>query len=272
MRGRAHRRRPPQRIITLPELEVDEGAQAEDEARMTFTEHLSELRTRIVRSGLSIVVLFVFTAYFSDKILWILAQPLLGNEEIQWTTLGPLEGFIVRFKIAAYAALAIAFPYILYQACAFIFPGLRTAEKKVVKYVIIGGGLLAMLGVVVAYFGVFPLVLPYLVQYTPEWATAQLRLQETIFLIILALLGFAAAFQFPLVVLILVYVGLLSPDTLRKYRRHAIVVLACLAAFFTPPDPFSMVIMLIPLVILYEASIWLSYVVARRGGQSPEGS
>ncbi len=264
---------------------------------MTFTEHLGELRTRLIRSVLSVAVTFVFCAFFSDTILYFLAKPLIltntaaaqpadpagapapagnGGETaaspeqaskgagVSWTTLGALEGLIVKFKVAVYAAIVLALPYIIYQACAFIFPGLKPNEKRMVKYLIIGCGSLATVGAAVAYFGVFPMVLPYLVQYTPEWANVQLRMDENISLIIMAILGFCVAFQFPMVVLILVYMGLLSPDTLSKYRRFAIVGLACASAALTPPDPFSMTIMLIPLLFLYEISILLSRIMIRR--------
>lgn len=278
MRGRAQDRK----RMGLPERNT---LAEENEARMTFTEHLGELRTRIIRSMIAIVVGFCITAWFSEEVLYLIAQPLLletpsvqgpdsGSTETagapskpapEWTTLGPLEGFFVRFKVAMYAALVLALPYILYQICAFIFPGLKSNERQLAKFLIMGCSVLAILGVLVAYLGVFPLVLPYLLEYNPDWVTTQLRMQETIALLLVGLVGFAVAFQFPMVLLILVYLGLLSVETLRKYRRLAIVGLACASAVLTPsPDPFSMMIMLIPLLILYEVSILLSTIVTRR--------
>ena len=274
----------------------------DNEARMTFTEHLGELRTRIIRSMLSIVVAFGITAWFSEEILQLIARPLLvipapvttqphdagaapstspataqpheagaapsappAKAPPMWTTLGPLEGFFVRFKVAMYAALVLALPYIMYQICAFIFPGLKSNERRLAQFLLIGCGALAIVGVLIAYFGVFPFVLPYLLEYNPDWVTAQLRMQETITLLLLGLVGFAIAFQFPMALLILVYLGLLSVETLRKYRRFAIVGLACASAVLTPsPDPFSMMIMLAPLLILYEATILFASLVTRR--------
>jgi sec-independent protein translocase protein TatC len=115
----------------------------------------------------------------------------------------------------------------------------------------------------VAYFGVFPFVLPYLAQFVPEDVNVQLRMNETISMIVLGLLGFGIAFQFPMVVLILVYMGVLTPDTLRQYRKLVIVGLAVVSAMLTPPDPVSMCLMLVPLYLLYEGSIWVSYLVIR---------
>lgn len=266
---------------------------AEDEKRMSFTEHLGELRTRIIRScialGVSVIACYAFSNQIFELLAWPLAplsntgvlkietdaegeiegEPPAGIQEdrmagVEWTVLNPLEFIVVKFKIAGYGGLLIALPFILWQLCAFIFPGLYSNERRVVQILMAGCSGLAIMGVGVAYFGVFPLVLPYLLEWIPEWVQVQLRLNETLNIIVFLLFGFAAAFQFPMAVLILVYIGLLTPQTLKNYRKIAIVGMAVIAAILTPPDPFSMLIMLTPMVILYELSIWLSYVVIRR--------
>lgn len=267
------------------------------EARMTFTEHLAELRVRIIRVFMAVGVGFILCFIFSQQIIDAISAPLRVQSPIlravlgslpqepaggdaantaaaapkpssgvhaDFVTLGPLEPFYVRVKVAAYAGLALAFPYVLYHLCAFVFPGLKPGERNAAKFLIVGCGLLASAGIFIAYYGVFPLVLPYLLQYNPDWVTTQLQLDQTISLIIKGLLGFSVAFQFPMAVLILVYLGVLHPSTLKKYRKVAIVLLAFLSALFTPPDPFSMMILMIPLVGLYEMSILLSYVVLWR--------
>jgi len=139
----------------------------------------------------------------------------------------------------------------------------------VVQILITGCSILAIIGVGVAYFGVFPLVLPYLLQWVPDWVQVNLRLNETLSIIAFLLLGFSVAFQFPMAVLVLVYIGLLTPQTLKKYRKLAIIGMSIISAVLTPPDPFSMLIMLAPLVCLYESSIWLSYLVILRKRRTP---
>jgi sec-independent protein translocase protein TatC len=106
--------------------------------------------------------------------------------------------------------------------------------------------------------------MPYLLQWTPEGVVTQLRMSETISIIIIGLVGFAVAFQFPIGVLVLVYMGVLTPKTLKEHRRIALVSMALASAILTPPDPFSMLIMLIPMAVLYEVSILVAMVVARR--------
>ena len=264
---------------------------SDDEKRMTFTEHLGELRTRIIHSGIAIVVAVVLCYLFSNAIFNQISRPLApledrgfieteesdgtgetsGSEEPHkqprtavWGVYNPLEYVIVKFKIAGYGGALLASPFVLWQLCAFIFPGLRPKERRAVRILIFGSASLAIIGIAVAYFGVFPLVLPYLLQWVPEGVEVNLRMNETLSIIIMGLAGFAIAFQFPMAVLILVYMGLLSPATLKKYRKIAIVGMAVASAMLTPTDPVYMVIMLFPLALMYESSIWLSYLVIRR--------
>lgn len=267
----------------------------DDVSRMTFTEHLGELRDRLIRSVIAFFVCAVGCYIFSDWLLDQLTQPLrpLQQEgvleimdaegapaeteaaperrvhEAEFTVMNPLEYVIIKLKVAGYGGLVVAFPFILYQLAAFVFPGLLPRERKVATVLIFGCSFLAIAGTAVAYAGVFPLVLPYLLEWTPDWVNVQLRMNETMSILIRGILGFAVAFQFPVVVLVLVYMGLLTPHTLRSYRRFALVGMAVVAAILTPPDPVSLFIMLMPLALLYEASIWVSYLVWRRTKAEP---
>ncbi|HOZ45754.1 MAG TPA: twin-arginine translocase subunit TatC [Candidatus Hydrogenedentes bacterium] len=243
---------------------------SDDEARMTFTEHLGELRTRIVRAGVALVIGFVVCYALSNQIFAYVRWPLRALEDA-WVALSPIEPVLVKLKIAGYGGALLMSPYILYQACAFVFPGLTRKERSVVRVLLFGGAALSVLGVAVAYWGILPLVLPYLIEkLTPDGVVNQLRLNETLSFIVKVLAGFAIAFQFPMAVLVLVYMDLLTPDTLKRYRRVAIVGLAVASAVLTPPDPGSMIIMLIPLLLLYEGSIWASYLVVRKKKALPD--
>ncbi len=292
-----------------------------DEARMTFTEHLGELRTRIIRSGIALLVGFFACYAVHDLIFTIVAGPLLPHQiteeelaaqeaekalaeklsvllpvytqpmsprpgfflaapypwpavkpsgteaagkparTLQWVALNPVESLIVALKLSVYGGVLVSFPYILYQILAFIFPGLKPTERKAVQVLLFGCAGLAVFGVSLAYFGILPLVLPYMLSFTPESVATTLRMSETVALILMFYLGFAIAFQFPMVVLILVYLELLSPDTLKAYRKISIVGIAIVSAILTPADPISMIMMAIPLWILYEVSIWAGYLL-----------
>lgn len=281
--------------VPAPPKETSE----EQELRMSFTEHLAELRTRIIRSFVALGIAFILCYIFSNQLFHLLARPLNATglatslqsnvaspedvpaaapppgdaytlvkaddeEKVQWVILNPIESVIVQIKLAMYAGILFALPFILWQLCAFIFPGLHKGERRVVQILIFGCSILGIAGMLVAYFGVFPLVLPYLLRWVPEGVAIQLRMNETITIILYGLVGFAIAFQFPMAVLILVYMDLLTPATLKQYRKLAVIGIAFLSAVLTPPDPISMSIMMIPLLLLYELSIWASYLVVRR--------
>lgn len=287
----------------------------DDEARMTFTEHLGELRTRLIRSCAAFLIGAILCYIFSNTLFDLIRRPLdhpgviwqtstavkpvtpeagtpagpesqtpeateetaaTGDQEhtqeqaVQWLQRTPMEWFLLSIKLSLYGGLLLTLPYILYQACAFIFPGLKENEKRLVLIMLGGCSVLSLFGLLVAYFGVFPLVLPYILQWTPEGVTTMLSISDTVSLILMGLLAFAIVFQFPMVVLVLVYMDLLTPASLKQYRKQAIVGLAVLAAVATPPDPISMMMMMTPLVLLYEVSIWTSYLVVRRKRKASE--
>ena len=254
---------------------------SDEELRMSFTEHLGELRVRLIRSGITVAVAAIVCYIFSETIFVTLAYPLESMmpkpedgeaAKSLWTTLNPFEYFIFSLKVAGYSGLCVAMPVIIYELCAFIFPGLKPSEKRAARVLLIGGFLLSSAGTMLAYFGVLPFVLPYLTSFMPEMVELQLQVGPTIAIIVKALLGFGIAFQFPMIVLILVYLGILTPESLKQYRKVVIVGLAVGSAMLTPPDPVTMSVMLVPLYALFESSIWLSYFVARSRNRAEESS
>lgn len=259
-------------------------------SRMTFTAHLGELRNRMIWSfwALAIVAILCY-AVFSDLIIEAISYPLNNLQHIEapaegsapedgtvtygdvtWTTLNPLEPILVKLKISGLAAVFFTSPFLLYQIGAFIFPGLTAKERRGVTIMISGCVVLGFAGASIAYWGVFPQVLPYLVKFAPDFVEVQLRLNETLSLILKGIFGFALAFQFPMIVLVLVYMGIMTPESLKAYRKIVIVGIFCAGALLTPPDPISLIMISIPLVGLYELSIWASYIIIRRKKKAEE--
>jgi sec-independent protein translocase protein TatC len=262
----------------LPGPDSQESLEGDQEARMTFTEHLGELRDRIIRSGICLIVTFFLCYAISDYLFEFIAGALspqelkevTGDENatvVTWYTGHPLEGFVVKVRVAGFGALLLSFPFIVWQLCAFVFPGLHSNERRAVQSLLVGCGFLGILGFSVAYFFVFPTVLPYLLQWNPPGVNPSLRLGETITIIVKALVGFSIAFQFPMGVMIFVYMGVLTPEMLKEYRKMALIGMAVLSAMFTPPEPVSMLVMLCPLYLLYELSILASHIVIRKKEQ-----
>lgn len=274
------------------------GPKRDPEGRMTFTAHLGELRIRMIRSIFAIAVGFVICYIFSNQIIWALSIPLEGLEHLTavpaantpgtaapatpppapavmpggMISLTPFEAFFVKMRISGYFGLVLALPIVVYQICAFVFPGLTVTERRVVNFMLVGGFGLAVAGVSVAYFLILPAVLEAVVHWTPPGVTIMLRMSDTLAVVVKALLAFGLAFQMPMVVLVLVYLGLLTPAALKTYRKIAIVGIFVAAAVFTPPDPLSMLLMAIPMLALYEISILISYLVVRQKAKSADAT
>jgi len=235
-----------------------------DEARMTFTEHLGELRTRLIRVGVVLIIVLMLCFTFSKYLFEILQAPLLSSS-IEWITLSPMETFIVYLKIAGYFTVLLCLPHIIYELCGFIFPGLKPRERRAALILLFGGSILAIVGVAAAYKIVTPQLINVMIQWQPETVKQNLQMSVTISFVVMLLLAFALAFQFPMIVLILVYVGIVTPQLLKDQRRLAIVLLAVVAAVLTPTvDPISMMVMWVPLVLMYEACIWIAVLLVRK--------
>jgi len=234
------------------------------EKRMTFTEHLGELRIRLIRVVVVLALAFIVCFYFSEALFKLIQRPLIGKD-IPWTTLRPMESFLVYMKLAGFGALAICFPHIVFEICGFVFPGLKPNEKRAAMFLLVGCAVLAFVGVGTGYFLVAPQLINLMMEWTPETVTQQLQMSETVSFVLMLLLAFAIAFQFPMVVLILVFLGVVSPANLKKHRSIAIVLLAIAAAVLTPTvDPFSFLVMWVPLVLMYEACIWIATLMVRK--------
>lgn len=287
----------------LPDKPVQPPKPERDpEGRMTFTAHLGELRTRMIRSLIAVAVGFVICYIFSNQIIAALSTPLQGLSHLTsappaatpngstpptdpaavhgpvlpggMVSLTPFEAFFVKMRISGYFGLVLAAPIVMYQICAFVFPGLTLTEKRVVRFMLIGGFTLAVVGVSVAYFLILPAVLEAVVHWTPPGVNIMLRLSDTLAVVVKALLAFGLAFQMPMIVLVLVYLGLLTPAALKQHRKFAIIGIFVVAAVFTPPDPISMLLMAFPMLGLYEISILVSYLVVRQKSKAarPQGS
>ena len=256
----------------MNEERVTENEIGEDDAaRMTFTGHLGELRTRMVRCCLLLAGIAIAGYLGSERIIEAIKTPL-DNEGIEWVSLSMIEPMLVRFKIAFYTAIVVGLPYMVYQICAFVFPGLRPKERRVVKFALFSSAILGTFGMLTAFFGVFPFILPYLMMMAPDFLITQLQYSVTVTHIFKGIMGFAIAFQFPIVVLVFVYLGVLSPQNLKDYRKAAIVGIFIGCAVLTPPDPITMCLMAAPLLVLYEISIRASYMIYKPKDETEDAS
>ncbi len=238
--------------------------QPENTNEMSFFDHLGELRKRIIYSLVYIALGCVATGYFAEEIMEeILLKPALtANLALQ--NLKPFGQPFLFFKVVLITGIILAFPMVLFQLWKFVAPGLYENEKKWARNITFFTSLCFFSGVFFAYFVMIPSMLAFAASFGTDYIKNQIDINEFFSFITMILLGAGLIFEMPMVTYILSRVGILSPDFMKKYRRHAIVLILIVAAIITPtPDPVSQLIFAVPLYVLYELSIWISKAVYR---------
>jgi sec-independent protein translocase protein TatC len=235
--------------------------------RLSVVEHLDELRSRLIICAIAFVVAWGLTAWQNHLVLEIVNHPL--PEGIEPITLGPAEAFYTTLTNAAYAALLISLPVILYQLYAFVLPAFSPTEKRVALPLLLLVPVLFIAGVVFCYFVVLTPALDFLLNFNADEFNTQVRARDYYSFVTLLMIAMGIGFQIPVGVLAACRLGATSPEKLRKGRRYAIVVIAVLASLLPTLDPITLLLEMIPLILLYELSIWLASVLGR---PSPEVS
>ncbi|MFO1282054.1 MAG: twin-arginine translocase subunit TatC [Burkholderiales bacterium] len=237
-------------------------------AQETFISHLVELRDRLLRAIIAIVVILVALFPWAKEIYAILANPLLsvlpkGASMIATDVTGT---FLVPLKVTALAAFVIALPYVLWQAWAFVAPGLYHHEKRLALPVIVSSFVFFLIGMAFAYFVVFPVAFGFFAGYAPAGVQMMTDIDKYLSFVITMFIAFGLTFEVPVVVIVLVRLGLVSIDKLKAARSYVIVGAFVIGAIFTPPDVVSQLLLALPLWLLYELGI----VLARFIGTAPK--
>jgi sec-independent protein translocase protein TatC len=236
--------------------------------RLSIVEHLDELRSRLVLCVVAFAVAWALTAWQNHLVLEIVNRPL--PDGIQPITLGPAEAFYTTLTNSAYAALLIALPVILYQLYAFVLPAFSASEKRVALPLLMLVPVLFITGVVFCYFVVLTPALDFLLNFNADEFNTQVRARDYYSFVTLLMLAMGIGFQIPIGVVAACKVGFTSPEQLRKGRRYAIVVIAVLASLLPTLDPLTLILEMVPLIILYELSIWLASALGRPSAEVAE--
>jgi sec-independent protein translocase protein TatC len=241
----------------------------------TFISHLVELRERVVRALVVVLVLFLALAFVwpgAGAIYDVLALPLMNAlpEGAKMIATGVITPFLVPLKVAGLVAFLIALPYVLYQAWAFVAPGLYEHEKRLALPLVVGTTGLFLLGVAFCYFFVFGRVFAFINSFAPASITPAPDIEAYFSFVITMFLAFGVTFETPVVVVMLVRTGLMSVEKLREARPYVIVGAFVVAAVVTPPDVLSQFMLAVPMCVLYEAGLLLARFVARPA-QAPAG-
>lgn len=233
------------------------------EEELPVTEHIEELRQRIFKSIIALIVGFLIAWPFKKEFLLILERPLPANLKGKLIFLSPPEAFFTALKLSFFGGTLIALPFILYQVWKFIEPGLYKHEKKYILPFVFFSLLCFFIGASFAYFVILPLGLKILLSFMGDLLTPQIRVGSYISFVIQLILAFGFVFLLPVFVWLLSKLGVINYRILENNRKYAILVIFVVAAVLTPPDVFSQTMMALPLLVLYEISIWVSKFTGR---------
>lgn len=223
----------------------------------TFLSHLFELRDRLIRALLSIGVVFICLFPWARELYALLAQPILaalpqGGQMIATDVVGV---FLVPMKVVMLLAFLIALPYVLYQAWAFIAPGLYANERQLTLFLSVASFALFMIGMAFAYFLVLPTVFGFMSKVAPEGVAWMTDIEKYLSFLMGTFIAFGVTFEVPVIVIVVVRMGLVELATLKEWRPYITVAAFVIAAIFTPPDVVSQLMLAIPLCLLYEVGI-----------------
>ncbi|GBE36425.1 sec-independent protein translocase protein TatC [bacterium BMS3Bbin07] len=252
------------------------------EEKLPFTEHLTELRQRLIKSFVAVLIGFGLSFNFSEQLFRLLTLPLRSDLHLKTTSpylefitkdspiqklvfLAPAEAFWMNIKVAMVAGIVLALPVALYQLWKFIAPGLMPSEKKYVGPFVVSGTLLFLVGALFCFTIILPFAMGFLLTYKTASLTPMISVGSYVDFCLKFLLSFGAVFELPIVILFLTRTGVVTPKTLAKNRKYAVLLAFVLAAVLTPtPDAFNQTLMAVPIIILYETGIIISKIFSKK--------
>ncbi|MDA0238274.1 MAG: twin-arginine translocase subunit TatC [Proteobacteria bacterium] len=234
-----------------------------------FISHLIELRDRLLKAIVALLIVFFILFYWARDIYSLLAAPLIealpeGSTMIAVDVAAP---FFVPIKVTLFASFVVALPVVLYQVWAFIAPGLYTHEKRLVVPLIATSTILFLVGCLFAYLVVFPTVFHFVAAFTPEGVEMNTDIQKYFDFVLMLFLAFGLAFETPIVVIILARMGIVSIKKLKESRPYLIVGAFVVAAIFTPPDVISQLLLAFPIWILFEIGLFIAGILEKKADQ-----
>jgi len=245
--------------------------QSPEPQETTFISHLLELRDRLLRAVGAVLLLFLVVAPFANTLYEYLAAPLMsvlpeGNTMISTEPHGP---FFVPFKFAFAFATAVAMPYLLYQLWAFVAPGLYDSEKRLAIPLLISSSGLFYLGIMFAYFVVFPIIFKFFTSTAPEGVAVMTDINSYLSFVLKLFFAFGLAFEVPVATVLMVRMGVTTTKSLAAKRPYIIVGAFVVGMLLTPPDLFSQTMLAIPVWILFEIGLYISKAVKPRASEDP---
>ena len=244
------------------------------ELQETFMSHLVELRDRLLRALIAVGVLFVCLMPWASDIYDLLARPMMATlpEGTHMIATGVVTPFFVPVKVTMLVAFVLALPAVLYQAWAFIAPGLYAHERRLAVPVVVGSSVLFLLGMAFCYFFVFGTVFRFIAEFAPKSIVPAPDIEQYLSFVMSMFLAFGITFEVPVIVVLLVRTGVVDIAKLQEVRSYVIVGAFVIAAIVTPPDVVSQLMLLIPMWLLFEGSLVIMWLGERRDAREADAS
>jgi sec-independent protein translocase protein TatC len=244
---------------------ADERPAGEQLAEGTLISHLLELRSRLLRAVVAILIVSIPCMIYANELFTLVAQPLMqslpkGATMISTSVIAP---FITPFKLALWVAVFIAMPYVLYQIWSFVAPGLYRHERRFALPLLVSSVVLFYCGVTFAYFVVFPIMFKFFTATAPAGVQMMTDMTQYLDFVLVLFLAFGLAFEIPVAIVLLVWTGIVKLETLKKNRGYVLIGIFIQAAVLTPPDVLSQCAMAIPMYLLYEVGLVMARILAK---------
>lgn len=237
-----------------------------DEKEQSFFSHLIELRSRLLRAVVAVLLILIALIPFANKLYALLAKPLVAHLPVGGAMIATdvASPFFAPLKLALYVAIFLAMPFILYQLWAFVSPGLYRHERRLAVPLLASSVLLFYIGCAFAYFLVLPAIFTFMTSVAPEGVAVMPDIARFLDFVLVLFLAFGFCFEVPVALVILVAAGIATPEQLVKSRPYTIVGAFGIAAILTPPDVVSQLLLAIPMCLLYELGVFASRFLTKR--------
>jgi sec-independent protein translocase protein TatC len=242
------------------------AAKGTGEPEQTLVSHLVELRNRLLRSIVVVVLVFVAMFPFANQLYQILAEPLLAHlpSGAQMVAIDVVTPFVTPLKLAFFSAVFLAMPFLLYQAWAFIAPGLYRNEKRLAAPILVSAVLLFYVGCAFAYFAVMPMVFGFLTATVPDGVAMMTDISRYLDFALVMFLVFGLCFEVPVATVIVAVLGVATPEQMKDARGYVIVGAFVVAAVVTPPDVISQIMLAVPMCLLFEIGLVAARIATRK--------
>lgn len=249
-----------------PSREATEPAAEDVDPPLSLVDHLIELRARLVKSLVAVLAVVLVLVPFARPLYTLFSQPLVRHlpEGSSMVAIDVASPFFAPFKLVLLLGLLLAMPFVIYQLWAFVAPGLYRHERRLAKPLLAASLLLFYAGCAFAYFVVFPVVFAFFTSMAPDGVAVMTDINRYLDFILALFLAFGLAFQVPVAIIVMVALGLVTPESLTKVRGYVIIGAFAIAMLVTPPDMISQTLLALPVLLLYELGIVMSRLLVKR--------